>query len=287
MSLPPALARGAVRRGLDLASGGDLGTVLVGSVVALEVRPGRTDPALMTVRQGGETLFARVTGGVRDTLGPGRAEDVARHYAALAGALPARGSVTPWLRYTLERVGSTGHEDAAGARADLAAALQALAAHGGSAAAITRVVGNIGADGTLACQGTTLVRRADLRQHFTLSAALQGAGGSAASFGFGEIKELVDAGRDGGSGFSFDDIAADLAGIRFAEAARAALPDDLAAFSARLTSEAAFLPRHDDLPSFMSAADFTALYGGPDSPLYAAQLDEISARIDRLPAFGG
>ncbi len=292
MSLPPALARGAVRRGLDLASGGDLGTVLMGSVVAMEVRHGRADLTLATATQGGETLFSRVTGGVRDTLGLGRAEDVARHYAALsqaarAGALPGQGSLTPWLRRTLEGVAAAGHEDAAMARADLAAALQALAAHCGSASAITRIAGEIGADGDSPCQGTTLGGRADLRQHFTLSAALQGAGGSAASFGFGEIKELVDAGRDGGSGFSFDDIAADIAGIRFAEAARAAVPGDLPAFSARLTSEAAFVPPLDDLPSFMSEADFTARYGGPDSPRYAAQLDDISARIDRLPAFGG
>jgi hypothetical protein len=135
-----------------------------------------------------------------------------------------------------------------------------------------------------ACGGTTLAGRRDLRQHFTLSAALAALGSGDVSFGIGEAKELLDAGRAGGSGYSFDDLAFDRAGIRLFETAVAVAPDGLSALADRITGEAAIAPRIDGLPSGMTEAEFRARFDGVDSPVYGAMLAEIDARIDHLAA---
>ncbi len=63
----------------------------------------------------------------------------------------------------------------------------------------------------------TLLRgRVDLRQHFIVSAALQVLADAGFSQAIGEFKELLDSG-EGGSGFSFADLAADRAGTLFAQ----------------------------------------------------------------------
>ena len=60
----------------------------------------------------------------------------------------------------------------------------------------------------------TMLGRRDLAQHFVLSAFLAANSGTQAAEAAGLAKEVVDA--QGPSGFSFTDIAADRAGIRFA-----------------------------------------------------------------------
>lgn len=104
------------------------------------------------------------------------------------------------------------------------------------------------------CGAVTLVRRVDLRQHFIVSVAFKIASDSGRALAVGEFKELLDANR-GCSGFSFDDIAADRAGIRFAKilAAKAgdpAIRDRLL----KLSAEAPFSPSVEDLPSNMPEA---------------------------------
>ena len=69
------------------------------------------------------------------------------------------------------------------------------------------------------------------------------------------IAPVVDAGSERGSGFSFNDIAADRAGIRFAETVTAADSQTLADLSALASSEAAFMPSIDGLDSQMSEAE--------------------------------
>jgi hypothetical protein len=61
----------------------------------------------------------------------------------------------------------------------------------------------------------TMLNRRDLAQHFFLSGYLATIVGSAAAEAAGVAKELADA--KSGSGFSYVDLAADLAGIAFAE----------------------------------------------------------------------
>ena len=287
MEIPPGLAVPAVRTLLDWATAEDIGTLLLASVERVETAPGRLTVTVDTGGTGDGSLFSRVVAGVRDATGLSGGEAAAVHYRAMAeaaeaGALPRRGSVAPWLRFAMERAAEAGGGNPAATRRELQAALLALAAHCGDRKAIETLSGGLDADARSACAGVTLSGRDDTRKHFTLSAAIAAAGGAGLSFGFGEVKELVDAGRQGGSGFSFDDIAADRAGIAWAEALAAA-PDRLPELIARMGAESAVMPSMDGLPSFMSEAEFKARFEAVDSPPYRAQIAEIDARIAALP----
>ena len=205
--------------------------------------------------------------------------------AAQRGDLPENGSALPWLRFALARVVAEGHPGELTARRDVRAALLALAAHCGDRSAMETGAGAMAPEGAPAslCGGTTLGGRDDLRKHFTLSAAFAAVGGSSVSWGLGEVKELVDAGRAGGSGFSFDDVAADRAGIAFAEQALGAGPRGLAWMLSVMEAEGAAMPSIAGLPSFMSEAEFAAAYGDVEDPRYDAQIEEIDGRIAALP----
>ena len=61
----------------------------------------------------------------------------------------------------------------------------------------------------------TLLGRRDLAQHFFVSGYLTATMGAEAANAAGVAKELVDANTT--SGFSFADLAADRAGVRFAD----------------------------------------------------------------------
>ena len=135
------------------------------------------------------------------------------------------------------------------------------------------------------CDATTLDGRDDLRKHFVISAALDAATSSTAAFGMGELKELLDS-NPGGSGFSFDDMAADAAGVRFARTFVATAPEGWPALAARIEDEAAVLPSLEGLPSGLSAEDFSQRYGNVDSEAYAALVAEIGRRVESLPLHG-
>ena len=66
----------------------------------------------------------------------------------------------------------------------------------------------------------TLRQRQDFALHFLISAVIAAEAGTPLADAVGLWKELADA-RRGGSGFSFNDLAADRAGTRFGELARA------------------------------------------------------------------
>lgn len=134
------------------------------------------------------------------------------------------------------------------------------------------------------CASAGLAGRADLRQHFAVSMGLKTAADAGFAFAVGEFKELLDANR-GGSGFSFDDIAADRAGIYFAERILAVGPQEWRAVATAIASEEAIFPSIDGLPSHMPEAEFKRRFGVVDSPRYEAMLREIDTRIARLPLF--
>ena len=117
-----------------------------------------------------------------------------------------------------------------------------------------------------------------------VSAGLYAATSGTTAFGMGELKELLDS-NDGGSGFSFDDMAADAAGVRFAAAFLGAPKSRWPAMLAQIRDESDVLPSLDGLPSGMSAADFRARYGDVDSPAYAALVAEIDRRLDAMPLY--
>lgn len=124
--------------------------------------------------------------------------------------------------------------------------------------------------------------RQDFAQHFALSAFIAASGGEGLSDVAGLYKELRDA-REG-SGFSFNDLAADRAGSRLGEAsthspARARRVQDALA---GVTDAGAFFPRVDDLPEFMRQAEFERRFGGVDAAPYKAMVEKIEARIRAL-----
>jgi hypothetical protein len=129
----------------------------------------------------------------------------------------------------------------------------------------------------------TLANRGDTAQHFTISAALAATAGSPLSDAVGLYKELEDS--RGGSGFSFNDLAADRAGTRFGELATAT-PDGarrLQKLASAGIREADYMPNVRDLPEFLQQAEFKRRYGGVGSPAYAGMAKDIERRIANLP----
>ena len=148
------------------------------------------------------------------------------------------------------------------------------------------VVPHIEGDGQrterLAAIGKPTMRgRADLAKHFFISAHLVALSGSGPARSAGLIKELLDS--RGGSGFSFADMAANRAGIVFANAlltGRLTL-DDVAQ---RFTVDA-FLPPIDDLQEQLGAKEFSEGFGGLGDDRLTAELSRIEARIMALPVY--
>jgi hypothetical protein len=135
-------------------------------------------------------------------------------------------------------------------------------------------------------QKVPLGGRQDLRLHFIVSAGLKLLSEQSISSAIGEFKELLDANR-GGSGFSFVDLAADRAGIRFVEVAT-----DSSGGARRLqeilagrSEEALFFPIVADLPEDMPKAEFELRYKGLDSAAYQSLVHEIDRRIDQCPVY--
>ena len=94
----------------------------------------------------------------------------------------------------------------------------------------------------------TVLGRHDLAQHFTVSAAVTVSAGSGLGNAVGLFKELDDS--RGGTGFSFDDLLADRAGVRLAELATKAplAARVLQQRSSGELSESDFMPAINNLP---------------------------------------
>lgn len=125
--------------------------------------------------------------------------------------------------------------------------------------------------------------RRDLGQHFMTSAALALQGNDALSSLIGWYKELSDA--KGGSGFSFADLAANRAGIRFATLATASTTSarQVQQFATQGVTEEAFMPEIKGLPEGLSQREFEAAYGAAQNPAYQHMVDLIDRRIDACP----
>ncbi|HSQ07570.1 MAG TPA: hypothetical protein VLM84_07755 [Chromatiaceae bacterium] len=128
----------------------------------------------------------------------------------------------------------------------------------------------------------TLAGRRDLAKHFTSSAALAAQGGSLFSDAVGLFKELTDA--NGGSGFSFADLAADRAGVRLAELAtenpqQAGLLQQAARAG---LAEGDLMIELQGLPEALTRDQFERDYGGTQGEPYLALAEGIERRIDGL-----
>ena len=130
-----------------------------------------------------------------------------------------------------------------------------------------------------------LAERVDFAQHFALSAFLAATGGEGLSEMAGLYKELKDA--QGGSGFSFNDLAADRAGSRFGKASTRSRAQALKMQErlAAVQSSALFFPKVDDFPEFMPQHEFEKRFGGVGQPAYQRMIEQIEARIASLPIY--
>lgn len=132
--------------------------------------------------------------------------------------------------------------------------------------------------------GTTVRGREDWARHYTLSAALAVVQSPFASDAGGLIKEELDA-LTRGTGFSFGDLAADRAGVRFARAATAS-EESARALSDRLAAGFVlddYFPQVEGLSENLTPEQFRRDFGGVGSPRYREALADIEARLDRCP----
>ena len=131
-------------------------------------------------------------------------------------------------------------------------------------------------------QAVTLAGRGDLAKHWALSAALQASLGGQVAQSLGAFKELSDS-LEGGTGFSFVDLAADRSGERFA---RAATDPQLARFVqtrlAAVTADQLFAREALTRPEGLDAALFERTYSTIDSPEYAAALAAVDRLLDNI-----
>ncbi len=101
-------------------------------------------------------------------------------------------------------------------------------------------------------------------------------------FTVGEFKELLDSSR-GGSGFSFVDLAADRAGLAFAE--RATRSTESAGEFQRIMAQATeedYFANFSDLEEGLDQQHFAEQYGDIDSEQYKSIVRLIAQRLSTL-----
>ncbi|TAK63379.1 hypothetical protein [Methylobacter sp.] len=128
----------------------------------------------------------------------------------------------------------------------------------------------------------TLNGRDDFPKHFLVSSMLAAYSGTPLSNAVGLFKEIEDS--RGGSGFSFNDIAADRAGTRAGELLIGNEPQakkiQMLMASA---NERDIMPMTTDLPEFMPEAEFKRRFGGLQGGPYRQMMREIERRVEALP----
>jgi hypothetical protein len=134
-------------------------------------------------------------------------------------------------------------------------------------------------------KNVVLAGRVDLRLHFIISAALEIASERGFTHAVGEFKELLDAGH-GGSGFSFVDLAADRAGVRFAETAtNSSTARKIQHLLWDNPHEDQFFPDIKGLPERLSKEVFEHYFGNVKSDIYISLVHDIDTCIGQLPAY--
>lgn len=128
-------------------------------------------------------------------------------------------------------------------------------------------------------------RRRDWTRHFFVSAGLALTFDASVSDGAGLFKEEADS-AEGGSGFSFSDLLADRAGVRFAQAAtrdRAAAERMQTLLASPFSIDDIFPPA-SDLPEGLSDSMLEERFGGVNGEGYKQVIAEIERRLDTCQA---
>lgn len=128
----------------------------------------------------------------------------------------------------------------------------------------------------------TIDGRNDLAKHFIVSAAITAYADTILSDAIGLYKEIEDA--RSGSGFSFNDIAADRAGTRFGEEATAnpSIARQIQILASLGLKDTDIMPRWEDLPEFLSESEFKKQFGSIHTKAYREMMDKIEKRISNL-----
>lgn len=169
------------------------------------------------------------------------------------------------------------------------AALIALGLYLGSGR-FEKFVGKVRTGDLSMCRGeprsSEFAGRHDLVLHFFYSVMIKILTDTGISMAMGEFKELLDLNKQRG-GASFSDLAADMAGIRFAQ--RLLAPGNEAWRAQRMLAEDAdeqnYFPDIAGLPDELPKVEFEAVYGGVDDPRYQDMVRLLQRRIDRLPLY--
>lgn len=289
LPLPPELSLRAAGWVLDRSLGPGATEELFAAVPALAI-DGESLRWDLVFPSGSGRYFTRA--GLADLQGndgptPQQIMGFVEAYAAATaeGRLGADDGFVPWLRVTLQQAATAGAGD--DPEPVLLAAAIALHQHCGARHNLIRYFVP-GAEDALppratlqaGCRDITLAGRTDLRSRFVSAAAISLFLSRNAALGSGEVKELMDLSL---WGFDFTDIAAHFAGVRLAGLLRRLEPEGWAALADRLGDETDLMISLRGIPGSMSEARFHTAFGEVDSPRYRAMLDEIEARIDRLP----
>jgi hypothetical protein len=288
LPLPPWFAEATARLALDVILGAGAGRSLFGTVEAVRTDPPAVTLVLAPPDADRRAIGAQVRQALRDRAGAEDEERMQAYLEALRraradGLLPERGSVVHHLQVILRRAAAEAEGRTADqAAAELRAGLFAFALTCGDRR-FALVIGMQSSRGENSCAGGRLLERTDLRRHFAVSAGLAAATTLGEAHGIGELKELFDS--FGGSGFSFDDMAANLAGARFATEVLAGEPERWTRIAAALDDERAIMPSISDLPAHLTDDEFRRRFGDVESAEYRAMLREIERRIASLPLY--
>ncbi len=292
ISIPGSIARYIIAFILDLTLGYNQGGYFldsIDSVVLTETSINVHMRQIPDVKQRVQLMRKRL-GYIRDEMAiMGKPETVRVYYAKLielSENVPTDKPVSltrfisPLFKFARNRGGDPVDENRA--------AILALAIYFGHWR-VEQMIGNVRTDEMRLhrrqAENVVLAGRVDLRQHFIISAALEIASERGITHAIGEYKELLDSGY-GGSGFSFVDLAADRAGVQFAETAT---DFNTAGRMQHLLGnnqhEGQFFPSIKDLPERLSKEFFERYFGNVESDTYISLVHDIDTCIGQLPAY--
>lgn len=239
---------------------------------------------LASLKQQGVNMYRKLTGA--DSM----KQDV-EHYYQLAqqfSKTQPEGSLVAYLQLVFREAAkrTAGSADAERAIVENRAAIYGLAQLFGGKN-LQLLVNEVKHDDEQASLKVTLGRRRDLQQHFLYSATIHLLTSQNMSNTVGETKELLDS-LTGGSGFSFVDLLADKAGVRFARLAtdNVAQAKALQAFFVQQERhEQEVFPSKARLAEGMPQQLFEQQYQSIDSAVYQQMVAEIDRRLDALPLY--
>lgn len=275
---------------LNQVLGSNLGSQLVGSIQSLKIN-GKSVTVLYSPIPDMKQQLAFFRGRVRYirselSLG-GDLDDIRFYYRAVCKIdkklnITTRHSFDQYLSRVL-KVARQRSSDAGNA-SEYRSAILAMSLYFGTEE-LESIIGKVKVSDLDDCQPNkkaSLAGRRDLLQHFIVSAGLKVLADNGMPYAVGEFKELLDSGPRG-SGFSFADLAADRAGLKFAgyifsHAGKSGPYHDVF----EKLPEAYFFPDITGLPEGLTEKEFVKYYKNVNSIMYDAMLADIDKRINSL-----